>query len=218
MALAAAQLGVLGSVLGPIKTFSDTWSAVASAFGTRISKTVVSTIKGTGWTKLRQSVVVQKIVNMQASFLDQFLRSVPTAYNIPSKYRADTEFALTSVKFSGGQQWNKWDLAFDINKGGSARYICVLGHRDPNTGNTDWVIANMKASFKLAPDVFVWRRSASYAGGIFSSTTDSLEKRPRSLTAEDIRGMLHLLAGAALGPLGAELGANLNVPVPKFLA
>ena len=169
-----------------------------------------------GFDKFEESADMQKISGMDPAFLDTFISHAIQVYGIPSQYTEQARFAMEMVKYADSQTWNRFDLAFSEGSGGSMRYVVILGHNDAATGKTDWLVANIKATFSMAPDIMIIQKSKSILGGIWSSTKLVFKKMPKSLTPKDVELVFDFMTVVAMTQFAKLLGIPAQNPVlPK---
>lgn len=61
------------------------------------------------------------------------------------------------------------------------------------------LVADTKANFKVAEDMFIWEKYTSKFGGIVSKTETHIEYRPHSMTLAETQALLNVFDTIALG-------------------
>ncbi len=90
--------------------------------------------------------------------------------------------------------------------------MSILAHHDSAAHTIDLLIANFVASFKLAPNIAVIQKSASYAGGIFSKSEVVFKEMPREVTEEDLEAVFDFFYVVAFKNLGELVGLKIDLP------
>jgi len=77
---------------------------------------------------------------------------------------------MAQIVWMDRNTWSIFNLAFARTTGGECKYVCVMARHDDILMNTEWLIADITATFTLAPDVYVVSSSKSVLGGMFGSS------------------------------------------------
>jgi len=77
--------------------------------------------------------------------------------------------------------WTMFRAMFSVDEGGNNKYICIMTMRHPEN-KFSFLVADMKATFKLSPDLLIVRHSTSYLGGLFTSSNDEIRKVPHAIS------------------------------------
>lgn len=207
--------GSFSGIMGAITGITKAWQGIVDAFSTKISEKIMKQIQGKGFSSVEESAQLQKIVGMEESFLDTFIAHALGMYNVPSEYHKQATYALQMVKYADEQDWMKWDMMFNTGKGGDVKYVCITGNREVGSDGKskyNFLVANVGATFELAPNLIIIEKSASYAGGIFQKTKDIIKKVPRSVTQADVEGVLDFFLVCAVKRFADELGIKVTNP------
>lgn len=190
-----------------ISSIANSYQQVANALRTTSEKTIVDKIIREGFERLHLSSTVKfaskiRDYNGYVKVLKKYI-----VKQLPTKYNDLFNEALESLEFvKDNYKLSRVNVAFEGDKPENKISSCnFIGGEDENE-NRYLVIAYMAADFKLAPDLFVWRKSVSVAGGIFSKTKDSFEKVPKSLTKEKVTTMLDCFQWMAFKSMAKFLG------------
>lgn len=87
-----------------------------------------------------------------------------------------------------------------------------MARHDQANKKCDFLLGDIQATFKLAPDVFIIRKAKSYLGGMWSSSSDVLKEVPRGLTEEDLQMVFDFFEVVAFKRFADIMG--LNPPMP----
>jgi len=139
---------------------------------------------GNGFSKLEQSCQVQRLTGMVPDYLPAFSARLLQRLKIPAHRQDDFVNTLADIPFIDSQQIMSYDFMFDIDNGGSCKYVSLVIERRPDA-KINWLIADFVGQFKLAPNVFVVRKTKSILG-IWSSSKDTFKIVPRGITDTDV--------------------------------
>jgi hypothetical protein len=56
---------------------------------------------------------------------------------------------------------------------------------DPDTGKYTIMTVDIKATFHVSDDLYLWQKQSSKFGGLFQKDTQYLEKRPHTISLEE---------------------------------
>lgn len=93
------------------------------------------------------------------------------------------------VPFTEIGQWNMMRTMYNADQVSNANYICLMTFRDENEKYSIYTV-QMKNSFEIAPDILILRDSKSSFGGLFSMTSERVERIPHAMTPVDLQQML----------------------------
>jgi hypothetical protein len=108
---------------------------------------------------------------------------------MPAGRQQDLNNILMDTMYIDSTTWVAYQLQFAINSGGTCKSVTILAHHDSTAGKTDYFVADVQASFTLAPDLFVISESHSSFGGLFSSSSEKIVYRPRGITLDDTQAL-----------------------------
>ena len=74
------------------------------------------------------------------------------------------------------------------------------------------MITNIRAKFKLAPDLFIERTDTSVLGGIFEKGKEKIIKRPKTLTQDELTAILEMYKMVSFKILCEVFGINITPP------
>ena len=148
----------------------------------RNSSTIVDKIVNRGFSNFKETANMKQINGVQDQYFQMFLDNLKSTINLPSKYVENFESIMEVILFSTSNIWIVFDVAFSVNSGANCKYVCVMARHDDLSKKTDWLIADVAATFDLAPDVFIIQQKQSISGGIFSSSQEKIVLKPASIT------------------------------------
>ena len=96
---------------------------------------------------------------------------------------------LDFVPYTDVGQWNMMRSMYNANAQSDANYICLMTYRDEQDRISVYTV-NMNNSFQVAPDILIVRNSKSSWGGLFSKSTERVERIPHAMTPQDLQQLL----------------------------
>jgi hypothetical protein len=148
--------------------------------------TTISKVINGGFTHFKQSADIQHFVGVHDDNLDGFLKHIQSVLNIPEVYEDDFIDNLKLIEFSDFNEIIIYRIVFTSDAGGNCKYVCIMCQRNEKTGESEWLIANIKATFMLAPDVMVIETSKSLVFGLYKEYKQSLVSVPKSINADEV--------------------------------
>ena len=110
------------------------------------------------------------------------------------------------------QTWTAYQSVFSVGQNGECKFVTILAHRNETSNKIDFLLSDMKATFKLAPDVLVIQDSKSVLGGIYSDSKIRLQEMPRSLTNDDLKAVFDFFYIVAFKNFADLLGIKVELP------
>ena len=92
--------------------------------------------------------------------------------------------------------WKSIDFIFK-NFAGTAKYINVMCATDRSVRESDFLIADVQASFELGPDIIVTTSTSKALFGLISWTTVKIVQRPAEISENTIRPLFNFFKLAA---------------------
>ena len=82
--------------------------------------------------------------------------------------------------------------------------------KDEATNKYTFLIADVKATFHVADDLFIWQKSKSSFGGLFTQEQQYIERRPHTLTVEETALVMNSFDMVALQKFSGYLTTYIN--------
>ena len=161
--------------------------------------------------------ITDRIEGLEASMIDEYLDDYKATVQLPNnKELQDALYrSVKYAKYSTAKTFNGNSLAFTKENGGTTVFITFL-HRKNKIDNTYNIIYTyFSAQFTLSPDIWIWNKGLSVLGGIYENNEDYTKQVPRSLTQEDIEGLMKFMEMMNFKSLYASLGVS-DLQLPQF--
>ncbi|PAA93599.1 hypothetical protein BOX15_Mlig000053g1 [Macrostomum lignano] len=199
----SAAVGYIAAVQAGVKLYGQ----IAKTFSTKKTSQIVGKIIGKGFDFFSMQSRAHVISRMNPVFLPRFLGMLDRLYGFPAKYLPQVSAVMEMVQFVGHQDWNKNDFLFDVNSGGHNAWVTVLSNRNED-GTFNFLIANVRQRFRLAPDVLIIKESKSVLGGIYQSEKYKFHRIPRSITEEDLQALTNFFNIITFKRFGLQLNVD----------
>lgn len=178
-------------VLDAIQAVASAWQSIASAFKTVNRETFKGIIKGEGFSKFKQSSIFSRNLGIDLKRWTQFkpIYKVSVGLDSPAAASREAETFLTLAEFMPDNVWQFNDHSFDKNGQGSTNTMVAFTKADMDVQKAHILTVVTSGTYKLAPDVYVYEKYKSVAGGIYQSTKEVRKNVPRNLSIQDIKAI-----------------------------
>ena len=202
------------NIIGAFGKLTNKWSQIVDAFKTTRSSELKERIMGKGFDYFAQSAQIQISKNVKDQYIDQYLNHLENRIKVPADRQQDLKMSLEEIKWADSTVWSAFDTLFSIDTQGNVKFASILASKN-DAGNYDFVYTDIKADFKLAPDVLVVKKSLSVLGGIWSDSHDEYQKVPRTLNPEDVQTVIQFFQIVAFKGFAEQFGFKLDFPKLK---
>jgi len=201
----------LDPITSGIAAITNSWTQIVNAFKSSSSSTLQQVLVGQGFKKFSESAAMTRGVGIPDSYFDTFIGHQLQGFTVPAQYQQQLSNYIQDIHYIDEEEWSGLDMQFSIDAGGTCKYAAVMS-RLRNDTKHDWMSCNLQATFALAPDVYVIRKSSSILGGIWSHTEDTFKIVPRGLTMDDINAIFAYLKMVAYKQFADIFGIDLQLP------
>lgn len=147
---------------------------------------VVNQIVNRGFSSFMQKADIEQHNGVKDEYFDAFLDNLRESLNLPPNYDAQFKNIMEVSLYSTSNIWVVFNVIFSINEGADCKFVCVMVSHDSVNQKTDWLIANVEASFKLAPNLFVIQKRTSSLFGAWSTFDEKVVLKPASLSQKNL--------------------------------
>jgi hypothetical protein len=196
-----------------LKTWADRFPSMKGLIDSKstVLPVELQRITNNGYTHYSQSASMQAIEAVDADSFDAFSVYLADTLEIRNDKRDGFLASMEIIKFADNTDWSLIDIIFDQGDGANCKYVCVLGHRDFEHNTYDFMVADFKSSFQLAPDIVIIEERKSYAWGLFERANIRVERiPPQKLNLADVELLKTFFCQAALG----RFARMLDIQVP----
>lgn len=149
-----------------------------------------------GLTFFSNTAKVDSLEGVDSSMVDQFATYLIEKMGIPKNTEELFRDEMSLVTLGEKGEWRSVDFIFK-NSVGTAKYVVVLCAVDQKTDKIDFLIADIKASFELGPDIIISTSTKKKLFGLYSSTKVKVVKRPANLTEKSLQLLFNFFRLAA---------------------
>ena len=83
-------------------------------------------------------------------------------------------------------------------------------NRDEDTGKYTFLTADVKATFKVSEDMYIWQKQKSTWGGLFQKDEQEIRYLPHSITLEEAEVLMNFFDMVALSKYDMYLRTFIN--------
>ena len=148
---------------------------------------VVDTIVNRGFSIFKEQASFEQYNGVEDAHFHEFLENLRAEIDLPAQYQAEFDEIMQVTLFSTSNVWVVFNVIFSVKEGGNCKFVCVMASHDQENKKTDWLLANVGATFELAPDLMVVQTSHSYAWGAFSESEEKIVTKPASITMKELQ-------------------------------
>lgn len=182
------------TVFDAINAVASAWKSVASAFKNVNRKTLTGIIRGQGFSTYRsKSNLIRNLnidTNQWAAYVENLL--LLTDMDLYPQIEKQARKFLDMAVFLEDSVWHFNNANFDKSRDGITASAVMMSKADLVNSKAHILTVVTDGTFKLAPDVYIYEKFKSVAGGIYQSTKELRENVPRGITEEDVKGLVAL--------------------------
>ncbi len=214
--LAAELLGQTSftGVLDAINQVAKAWKAIADAFKTVNKETLKYVIKGQGFSQYASKSRFLRSIGINLAGWETYKRNylIITGLDESPQAKYEAEGFLGLAEFMPDNAWYFNTASFDIKRNGDTTSVVSMSKADLEFNKAHVLTVTASGTFTLAPDVYVYEKFRSVAGGIYQNTKDVRKNVPRSLTPEDVKALHALTILNAINVMTGVFNIPFNLP------
>ncbi len=119
---------------------------------------------------------------------------------------------MLGLTYSSDFTWDQINFLYSPNMSGDYRSLTLFKTGNSVQNTASFFIVDIDASWTLAPDLLLITKSESSFGGLFSSTSQSIQEVPHMLSLDEAKLLQQFFMVLALGNVGGSLGINVTYP------
>ena len=210
--------GTVSKITGVVNSITSTWQNIVSAFKTINKEEFKEKIGGEGFDRyLSRSRFIRSLgIPMSKWEIYKGYYAKLLGYQNNPNVKSYIEDVLALSNFIPDNSWTLNDFTFDKDKGGKCNSVVAISSRDYVEDLAHIVTVVVDGSFSLSPDIFVWTKFKSVAGGITESTKDEMRNVPRGLKTGEVKAIHALMIINMLQVLSDNFAIGLKLPETKF--
>jgi hypothetical protein len=201
-------------------TLTDKILALASSISSyaNAAKLVIETLKSSksvtiqriirfGFDYFNQKSTILKVIDIPRQYVNEFVNAVILDYDLPSK----GSFML-GLTYSDDFAWEQIQYLYSPAMNGTYRSLTLFKNGDSNKNTASFFIVDIAADWHLAPDLLIITTSKSKLGGLYSSSSQSIQEVPHVLTLDEAIKLQQFFMLVAIGNMAGSLGVNTPIP------
>lgn len=177
------------------------------------SKTLKAMWNDYGFNNLDVECKVKITQGVDENRWGDYINVIKRLFKIPAEYQDQFQKLLEDDDISDDSKWIQTHLLFDPKNPGTNNlrsFNFMFTHRE--IGVVDSISLVIDIKFDLSPLVFVYQYSKSIMGGAYTKIEDKIEKRPASLSEEQLQNLLVIAGILGYRYLGMQLGIHFQLP------
>jgi hypothetical protein len=197
-----------------VQAAAKLWGVIAQIFSTKITTKLVAHFRNSGFKSYSLKATVRRNYDIWDDEVDDYadlLTSVVTKMH-PNKAKKTKISAAIAMCTLMDKNTASIDGDIDTGSNSADRFFSIMSHRNAAGNKYTFMSMNMDATFVLAPDLLIYKRSRSFVGGIYADEQSIIEERPREVTSDDLKALRAFSLTLALKLFSDDL----NVPNKKI--
>lgn len=207
-------MAAVSSAKTAVESITGCWKEIVGAFKTVSKEELKDKINGEGFKHYMSKSKYIRSIGIPNEYWETYKASYMTLTGIANNptIKADAEALLTLAEFLPENAWNANEFTFDMDKNGLCNSFVALTKNDIVAQRSHVITVVVAGSFALAPNIQIWSKYKSIAGGIFENTKDVLKEVPRGLTEGDIKGINAMMLLTSLQIMADNFGVPFKLP------
>lgn len=205
---------ILGGAKNVIQGLADGYKSIVEAFKTVKKEELKEKITGEGFNEYSAKSRYLRSIGIPKSYWEtykqQFMQLTGIAKNPNVKPHIET--LLKMADFIQDNAWNTNDLTFDITKGGTCSNFVCLTRFDSVIQKYHIMTTVVDGTFQLAPNVWIYSKYKSVAGGIVETTKIVARNMPRAMTEGDAKAINAMMLLTSINVMQENFGIPKTLP------
>jgi hypothetical protein len=201
-----------------VNTLCDCYKSVVDAFKTVDNESLKKTISGNGFTQFQKSSRFVKMVGVPIAQYEPIKKSIMTLLGMDKNKNLAKEIdaVITLAQWITKADWGADEFTFDVNTGGTCNSAMSLSKAHLSDQMFSVIVVVINSSFQLAPNILIYEKFKSVAGGIIQTTSEKRVNENRALTLKDYKAINNMVKVSTLQSMAKELGVNFSLPNNVF--
>jgi len=199
-------------LVGAVSTVVDWYPKIVSAFKTTTKTELVATITQQGFDHFEGSTILDHVEGLEKAYVKDYLAIMTSELTIPADKQAIFQAHLNLLPHLRANEFAIYDIVYSVDSGGGCVYVCVVMSNDAAGQTSSFLVANIKATFHLAPNILVMQKTRSVLGGIYESSEVEFKYQDRPVTLSDIDAVFDFFKVAAFKKFADLIGLPADNP------
>jgi len=192
------------------KELASAYTAIADAFKTTKTKELKEKVQGEGFAQYKSKSSFARILGVPTAKFEFFIKDYTTMMGLRKNKNFDEIEAYLRISQYASPKWEANNFLFDEKSGGTVNALIM----DSKTDYTDNVIntlaVKVDGAFKLAPNVLIYQKNNSYAGGIYETQKEVREIETRQLSEDETKSIQAMMILNAMDIVCEKMGVPLK--------
>lgn len=182
----APPVPAVDPVVTAVTTVIDLWPKFVAAFKSTSSTELKEKLVGVGFDYFSGHSTMDYLHELDAEYVPQYINVLMDSLEVPENKREAFAAKVNLMPHMSDGEFSVYDLTYTSGPGGDCKYVCIIMVNDRVKNTSSFMVSDIRASFHLAPDIFVIQKSKSSLGGLFSSSSIEFQYHDRPITPEDM--------------------------------
>lgn len=197
-----------------VQQLAEGYKSIAEAFKTVKKEEIKEKLTGEGFSEYSSKSRYLRSIGIPKTYWEtykqQFMQLTGIAKNPTVK--PDIEALLKMASFIQDNAWNTNDLTFDVTKGGTCSNFVCLTRYDSVIQKYHIMTTVVDGTFQLAPNIWIYSKYKSVAGGIVETTKITTKNMPRTLTEADAKAVNAMMLLTSINVMQENFGVPKTLP------
>jgi hypothetical protein len=194
-----------------VNTVINWWPNILADFKSTEKSEIKEKLQQKGFNHFTASTTLDHVENLEAEYVQEYLDLLAEELQIPENKSESFKKHLNLLPHLSKNEFSVYDIAYDTGVGGECKYVAVVYTNNRENQTSSFLVANIKATFEMAPDILVMHETRSIVGGLYSSDNIKYKYQDRPIQEEDVELVFDFFKVAAFKKF-ADL---LNIPVDQ---
>ena len=195
-----------------IKKVANTYQNVVDAFKSSYSKSM-KIIQQEGFKKFKMISNVFVAKGLREERYINYFKGKEPAFHLEGDKKIFFEQTVEDGMYCDQNDWNQLKVIYEDGKSDNTfDNINVYISLQESGDKYDIILLYMTGEFGLADDILYIQESKSIAGGIYSSSKDSMEKVPHHMSQKEAEALINFYNILSVKFVSSTIGIKLNLP------
>jgi len=197
-----------------VDAIASSWKSIAEAFKTVTSEEIKEKITGEGFAEYNAKSRYLRSIGIPKSFWPTYQKDYMRLTGIANNpiVKPEIETLLKMADFIADNAWNSNDFTFDMDKGGTCSNFVAMTRHDVVDQKMHIMTTVVDGTFNLAPNIWIYSKYKSIAGGILETTKLVTKRVPRAITQDDVKAVNAMMLLNSINIMQENFGIPKTLP------
>ena len=153
--------GAIAMYSAALDAVDKTYETIKKIFGSTESTTLVEKVTKLSFSEFSSSAVIRKFQGVLPENLPKIRTSVTRSAEVPAEKQADFADFFDLIDIQDSSSFQTQTTGYTKDSLGNAKYLTLLSMVDPDTGKYTVITVDVKATFQVAEDLYLWNKKSS---------------------------------------------------------